>query len=239
MKRIVILLLLLIPWQASAAELAGATTATVGQVVSLAVEGEPGFDGAKTVAENLDTFRAWLASTRFQVSSPDGAAGMLTTRTVLLIDAGGIVPETTLEFRGDKPGVYVIAALIPPELALHRVEVGGSFPPQPDDPETPEEPDPPATTKIDRVTYCYEKDSNSVPRPVSAALQQLNAQGILATEFEEDSVSGDGRTPTQYVVALEAARKAGLPALVIQSGDTVVRVVRNPTTSEQVLEAVQ
>jgi hypothetical protein len=137
MKRLAFLLLL-IPWQASAAELAGATTAAVGQVVAIAVDGEPGFDGAKTVAENLETFYAWLASTRFQCSAPDGAAYKLDTRTVLLIESGGIVPETTLTFSGDKPGLYVVAALIPPDLALHRIEVaGGPFPPPPPPPPPP------------------------------------------------------------------------------------------------------
>lgn len=137
MKRYLLCVLLLIPWPISAAELAGQTTAKVGEVVQIAVAGSPSFDAAKTVGENLDVFRAWLASTRFQASAPDGANAVLTTRTVLLITADGIVPETTLQFAGDKPGVYVVAALIPPELALHRIEVGGVPPPDPDDPPEP------------------------------------------------------------------------------------------------------
>lgn len=137
MKRLAFLLLL-IPWPISAAELTGVTTAAVGEVVSLSVDGEPGFDGTKTVAENLTMFTSWLASTRFQCSPPEGAAYKVETRTVLLIEAGGIVPETTIQFSGDKPGVYVVAALIPPELALHRVEVGPvvPFPPDPPQPTT-------------------------------------------------------------------------------------------------------
>lgn len=119
------------------------------------------------------------------------------------------------------------------------VEVAGAVvvPTDPTDPLTPPV-DP--SLKPTQVTYIWEKDQNSVPRPVSLALRKLNEQGILATEFEEDStVDGTpgGRVPSQYVVALKAARDAGLPALVVQSGATVLRVVKAPATEEQVMEA--
>jgi hypothetical protein len=52
-------------------------------------------------------------------------------------------------------------------------------------------------------------------------------------------VDGDGEVPDQYAAAIEAARKAGLPALVIMAGGKVLRVVKAPTTAEQVTEAVK
>jgi hypothetical protein len=93
--------------------------------------------------------------------------------------------------------------------------------------------------KTTRVTFVYEKDQSNTPRPVAAALQRLNTMGILASEFEEDSLDGSGEVPDQYKIALEAARSAGLPALVVQSGDVVKRVVKNPTTEAAVMEAAK
>ena len=116
------------------------------------------------------------------------------------------------------------------------VDVGGAVT-VPVDPNVPPV-DP--TTRIDRVTYVYEKDQNIAPKPVSFALQRLNTEyeNVIATEFEEDTVDGDGDIPDQYKIALDAARKAGLPALVIQAGSRVVKVVKAPTTEAQVMDEV-
>jgi hypothetical protein len=92
---------------------------------------------------------------------------------------------------------------------------------------------------IDRATYIYEKDTHIAPRPVVEALQKLNEQGIVATQFEQDTTTGTGQVPAQYTKSLAAAREAGLPALVIEAGGNVVRVVKNPTTLEAVMEAVR
>lgn len=116
------------------------------------------------------------------------------------------------------------------------VDVGGTI-------TVPTEPDVPPvdpTTRIDRVTYVYEKDFNITPRPVAFALQRLNAEykDVIASEFEEDTLDGSGEVPDQYKIALEAARKSGLPALVIQAGSRVVKVIKSPTTEEQVMTEV-
>jgi len=92
---------------------------------------------------------------------------------------------------------------------------------------------------VDRVTYVYEKDDTAVPRPVSFALTQLNEQGIVATELEHETVDGTGEVPEQDKIALAAAKEAGLPALVVQAGEVVVRVVKNPKTEADVMEAVK
>lgn len=121
------------------------------------------------------------------------------------------------------------------------VEVAGSVPFSPTDPnqpapQTPTDPN----RKVSQVTYVFEKDTTSVPRPVSLALRRINAESsgfVVATEFEEDTLNALGQVPEQYKIALAEARKAGLPALVVQSGATVLRVLKAPTTEEQVIEA--
>jgi hypothetical protein len=107
------------------------------------------------------------------------------------------------------------------------VEVAGTVPPSL-----------PPLNKVTSVTYVYEREQNKVPRSVSSALQQLNASGIVATEFDQNTVTGEGTVPKQYIIALAAAKGSGLPALVVQCGDVVKKVVKAPTTAEQVLEAV-
>jgi hypothetical protein len=95
------------------------------------------------------------------------------------------------------------------------------------------------TVNVDRVTYVYEKDTTAIPRPVSFALVKLNEQGITATEFEVDTVTGTGNVPEQYVIAKRAGTDAGLPSLVVQSGEKVVTVVRDPKTEADVMKAVK
>jgi hypothetical protein len=94
---------------------------------------------------------------------------------------------------------------------------------------------------LDQVVYVYEKDDGPVPRPVAGALMEINlneALKIEATEFESDTVDPDGDVPEQYQAALAAAKEAGLPALVVLAGDTVVKVIKNPSTMEQVMESI-
>ena len=99
-------------------------------------------------------------------------------------------------------------------------------------------PDAPPNAKIDRVTYVYEQTENSVPAEVLVALKQLNEKDIVATAIDQNVQNGIGETPQQYVVAVAAAKDAGLPALVVQSGDDVSQVVPDPQTTADVLEAV-
>lgn len=95
-----------------------------------------------------------------------------------------------------------------------------------------------SSVKVDRVTYVYEKDEGAVPPPVSYALRKLNENGIIATELEVDPLNGLNGIPTQDKVAVEAGKREGLPALVVQSGQTVTKVVKKPTTVEEVSKAV-
>jgi hypothetical protein len=97
---------------------------------------------------------------------------------------------------------------------------------------------PAPTVKATSIHLIYEKDEHNIPSPVLAALNQLNRRGIVATTFDDDVVDGTGEVPAQYKIALEESRKSGLPVLVVQAGDEVVKVVKNPTTEQAVLEAV-
>ncbi len=88
--------------------------------------------------------------------------------------------------------------------------------------------------KTDRVTYVFEKDDGTPPPAVMAALNKLNREGIVATAFEDDTRDGNGNVPEQYKVALEAAQKYSLPALVVQAG-TKVKATLKPTTESEAL----
>lgn len=91
-------------------------------------------------------------------------------------------------------------------------------------------------SKPTAVTYVREAKA-PVPAGVSAALAELNLKGIIATEFPDAVTDGDNQVPDQYKVTLPAARSVGIPALVVQAGDKVLKTVKAPTTKAQVMEA--
>lgn len=89
------------------------------------------------------------------------------------------------------------------------------------------------------AVYVYEKDSSAVPVGVTAGLNRLNRERqIVATLFEDDTTDGTGDVPEQYRIAVEAGKKAGLPAFVVLSGSTVLAVVRAPATEDDLMRAV-
>ena len=95
------------------------------------------------------------------------------------------------------------------------------------------------STKATAATYVHDEKAN-IPSGVLSAIAELNTRpGFIASNFPDDATDGDGDVPEQYKVTLPAARAAGLPALVVQSGDKVLRTVKAPTTKAQVLEAVR
>ena len=100
---------------------------------------------------------------------------------------------------------------------------------------------PPAPVlQITSATYVYEKDDTAIPSEVMVGLNRLNRElKIVATLFEQDSTDGEGEVPDQYKVAAAAAKESGLPALVVQSSDKVIRTVKDPRTASQIWEAAQ
>jgi len=127
------------------------------------------------------------------------------------------------------------------EMTTHIVQLTGGITPPDPPPDPPSDPiKPPPQIKATAVTYVYEKDQTSPPRAVQAALDRINAAGsVVASVFEQDSTSGTGAVPAQYRVALAAAKTAGLPCLVVIADDQVLRVVKNPQTESEILEAVK
>lgn len=121
------------------------------------------------------------------------------------------------------------------------VVVGTPDPVKPDpDPVKPEPPvvKPDPTRRALRATYVYEQRQGSVPPAVAAALSELNVQGLVASPIDQGVLNGKGQIPAQYAVALDAAKKAGIPCLVVEFSAGAPRIVPKPTTKAQVLEAV-
>lgn len=98
-----------------------------------------------------------------------------------------------------------------------------------------------SSSSVTALTYVYEKGDSPVPPPVIAALDKLNRREpkVLATLHEVDTTDGTGQVPDQYKVAVDAAKAAGMPAAVAEAKGKVKRVVKDPKTEEQVLEAAK
>lgn len=89
------------------------------------------------------------------------------------------------------------------------------------------------------ATYVYEKDDTAVPNPVRAALDKLNRrEGFIATAEDDDAVDATGAIADQYKVPFATAKTSGIPVLVVTAGDTVLKIVKDPKTEEDVLQAV-
>jgi len=93
--------------------------------------------------------------------------------------------------------------------------------------------------KPTKATYVYEQRAGSVPSAVLSALNTLNRSGVVATPVDQHVLGGGDAIPAQYVVAMEEAKKAGIPCLVVEYSTGPPKVVKAPTTAEQVLEAVK
>lgn len=133
-------------------------------------------------------------------------------------------------------------------VAEKKITVRGALPtpqpnPTPGPGPSPNPPPNPSPSKITAAIYVYEKSQSAVPRSVAAAISRLNVDrsgaGFSASIVEQDVITGGGTVPKQYASAIEAAKREGLPALVIMTGEVIAKVVKNPTTEEQVMEAAK
>lgn len=194
-------------------------------------------------------------------TATDGRWLVLSTPSMSSVNAESLKrsPEAgggSIVYWEGKPGssylVILIADKITDGLATASVTLGGTAPADPTQPSPhpsdPNSPTTPATTKVDHLTYVYDKDQGPVPRTVSAALAKLNAgttgvahglTPITADEFEIHDTDGDNEVPDQFKVAKEQAEKAGLPSLVATSGGKWVRTVKSPKSEAEVLEAAK
>jgi hypothetical protein len=216
----------------AALRLTGPSETSAGQSVTVIVHGLPAVDLTATVGEQT----AWVETLRFAVSAPDGVEVTLDKELSMTVAPWGW--RLRVSFIPPVDGTYVLVCdwnQEPFGLALHRMLVGPRPPPV--DPIKP----PPLTTRATAAVYVFEKDQGTPPPPVSAALHRLNTEreSFVASAVDQDIVTGAGQVPEQFRAAIQAAKQAGLPALVVMSGANVLRVVRNPTTVEAVMEAVQ
>lgn len=125
------------------------------------------------------------------------------------------------------------------------VNVGG-LPPVTVPPTTPTVPTIPATPTVPAPTtpatsaiWVYEKSQHTLPPPVLSALNRLNRERYIdATLYEQPEGEFVEKASPKYKAILAAAQQVGLPALVVISGSVVIKVVKDPKTEQQVLEAV-
>lgn len=194
---------------------------------------------AVVVDAPADSVKRW----RNQLPAGEQPALELTDNAgrLVLANFAPLPGEHIYELSAQKP----VDGLDPFAESRLRVFVGAEPQPTPAPPKVdPVKPDAPVpvvpATKVTSVTYVYEKDDGGVPSAVMAGLNRLNREkGIRATVAEDDITDGDGDVPDQYKTVFTAAKAAGLPALVVLSGETVVRTVKAPTTEAAVWEAGQ
>ena len=91
--------------------------------------------------------------------------------------------------------------------------------------------------KVTAATYVYDvRTTGGVPPGVLKGLDRLNREKqIVASSYE---LTEGERVPAQYTVAVDEAKKVGLPSLVVLAGDKAIKVAKAPTTEEQIWGAV-
>lgn len=148
------------------------------------------------------------------------------TYSVVIIggDALRVIPLTIGTGTGPAPVVVVPPGPVPP----------GPIPPGPDPPPVV------VPSKATHAVYVYEKDQHVSTPGVRAGLNRLNREfGIEAVELDVDVTTGHGKIPEKYKLPFSTAKESGLPALVVMGGGKVIRVVKDPKTEAQVMEAVK
>lgn len=97
---------------------------------------------------------------------------------------------------------------------------------------------PSIAAKVDAVTYVHVV-KGVVPGPVTEAINELNRKGIIATPYPADTEDGAGEIPEQYKIPNSKAKEAGLPSAVATAKGKFVRLVKDPKTKAQMLEAAK
>lgn len=247
MKRLIAILFLLLSAPALAADLSGATNVAVGATVWLDVAGEPAFDGGKTVNENLDVFRAWLKTTAFKVSVPSGSTPVLEPDVQIkfsFTDAS-LVWDMRARLVPDKPGVYVVAALLGSELALHRVEAGPVVPPPP--PPPPPKTAPWESQGLSVLILRESQSTGSLPLPQRAiftnskVLRWLTDNAKAGFRIWDDDIEDVGNAPEvlkQAFAVVKAAIVNDVPTLGISNGKTGY-LGPLPQTAEELLALLE
>jgi len=149
----------------------------------------------------------------------DGTITSVDVATAIVKPAGAVVVEPV------KPPVVVV----PPVIDPANPPVGPDAPPVVD-----------PATKPTAAYYIFEKDDGPVPPPVQTGLDRLlREKKIDARSIEQHVTDGTDRTPEAFKAPIEAAKRAGLPALVVLAGSEILSVTKSPTTEEAILKEVR
>jgi hypothetical protein len=190
----------------------GPTELDTPQTVTVDVSGFPPLSSDQPLDAQINA----VLGIGYAISAPDESEARLRSRLFFEPSPEGLRLALELRVTLDKPGVYVI---IGPDVTYHRITVGGL-------------PDSPVLTTA--AIYVYEKDHGPVPAALGQALHKLNQEHAIHALAVDQDVGGTGQTR----VAIDAARAAGLPALVLLNNGIVTKIIRNPSTEEHVYEHV-
>ena len=93
--------------------------------------------------------------------------------------------------------------------------------------------------KVDKVVIVDETSQGGMEPYISEAFAKLNEQDIETRYTDPDVRTGTGDIPEDVKPAIEAANSHGLPAMVVLSGETVLKVLDLPKTAESICEEVE
>jgi hypothetical protein len=85
----------------------------------------------------------------------------------------------------------------------------------------------------DKAVIVYESAEYTVPPFIADTLQQ---SGIDARVVDQHVVTGEGKTPADVAPAIEAAKKNGLPRLVLMRGNKVAGCYAVPQNENELKE---
>lgn len=94
------------------------------------------------------------------------------------------------------------------------------------------------TDKTTMAVVVYESSEQPIAPYAMAARDRIEAAGIEYRITDKDVETGDGQTPVELKPAIDAAKAAGLPSLVMQAGETVQRVVPFPQDADAIVREV-
>ncbi len=108
-------------------------------------------------------------------------------------------------------------------------------------PVDPTNPETPADPNASRMIYVIYETLDGKPAQGQVAVEALRTQGHQVRFSDDDAETADGTVPTELAPAIEPARKAGLPALVVTMGGMVVvaKPLGNMVAADIIREATQ
>lgn len=216
------------PVAPSAVTITGPASGNVGEPVVLTVTGLPAIDEDKPLSGQT----AWMKLLQFAVSG-DGAE----------LSRGFIVTDNPWQWHykvsltATVPGVYVVACdwnEAPYGLTLHRIVIGGTVPPKPDDPvppgpkPKPDDPIPPPTSGLHVIIVDDENERGLLPQSQINIFTSIKVVRWLDANC---TTASDGEPAYRFssndsLVEGEDARNLELPVWVA-GWDAVMKAVKD------------